>query len=104
MIPVVMTGVDLVPPGAAIDEDLKRDLLGARRKMLFVEGTAQSLGKTAGKDAQQNKPTYVSLLGLADAKAQITTLRTQAHDALAGFGAAARRLGEIADWIALRTH
>jgi ABC-type lipoprotein export system ATPase subunit len=35
--------VDLVPPGAAIDEDLKRDLLGARRKMLFVEGTAQSL-------------------------------------------------------------
>jgi hypothetical protein len=35
--------VDVVPPGAAIDEDLKRDLLGARRKMLFVEGTAQSL-------------------------------------------------------------
>jgi len=35
--------VDVVPSGAAIDEDLKRDLLGARRKMLFVEGTAQSL-------------------------------------------------------------
>lgn len=35
--------VDLVPSDAVIDEGLKRDLLGARRKMLFVEGTAQSL-------------------------------------------------------------
>ncbi|MEO8739072.1 MAG: polyprenyl synthetase family protein [Casimicrobiaceae bacterium] len=72
--------------------------------VLDVEGTAQSLGKTAGKDAQQNKPTYVSLLGLTDAKAHIGALRAQAHEALAGFGTAARRLGEIADWIALRTH
>jgi hypothetical protein len=32
-----------VAPGVAIDDNLKRDLLGARRKMLFVEGTAQSL-------------------------------------------------------------
>ncbi len=35
--------VDMVPSGTAINEDLKRDLLGARRKMLFVEGAAQSL-------------------------------------------------------------
>jgi ABC-type cobalamin/Fe3+-siderophores transport system ATPase subunit len=35
--------VDMVPPGTAIDEALKFDLLGARRKMLFVEGTVQSL-------------------------------------------------------------
>ncbi len=35
--------VDLVPPGAEIDEDLKRDILGARRKLLFVEGEARSL-------------------------------------------------------------
>jgi hypothetical protein len=33
----------VVPPGAEIDETLKRDLLGARRKMLFVEGTTRSL-------------------------------------------------------------
>ena len=33
----------VVPPGAEIDEALKRDLLGARRKMLFVEGTTRSL-------------------------------------------------------------
>jgi ABC-type cobalamin/Fe3+-siderophores transport system ATPase subunit len=35
--------LDMVPSGTAINEDLKRDLLGARRKMLFVEGTIQSL-------------------------------------------------------------
>lgn len=35
--------VDMLPAGAGIDEDLKRDLLGARRKMLFVEGTTGSL-------------------------------------------------------------
>jgi len=72
--------------------------------VLDVEGTAQSLGKTAGKDAQQNKPTYVSLLGLADSRVRIAALRAEAHAALARFGAPARRLNEIADWIALRTH
>jgi ABC-type lipoprotein export system ATPase subunit len=36
---------DLVPPGAEIDEDLKRDILGNRRKMLFVEGNESSLDK-----------------------------------------------------------
>jgi ABC-type cobalamin/Fe3+-siderophores transport system ATPase subunit len=35
--------VDMVPSGTAINEDLKRDLLGARRKILFVEGAVQSL-------------------------------------------------------------
>ncbi|GFO83319.1 MAG: hypothetical protein A49_29460 [Methyloceanibacter sp.] len=35
--------VDLLDRGASLDEGLKRDVLGARRKILFVEGTAQSL-------------------------------------------------------------
>ncbi len=70
--------------------------------VLDVEGTDQILGKTAGKDAAQQKPTYVSLLGLAAAREHIETLRADAHAALAGFGTTARRLNEIADWIALR--
>jgi farnesyl diphosphate synthase len=70
--------------------------------VLDVEGTPQSLGKTAGKDAAQGKPTYVSLLGIDAARARVAELREQAHTALRGFGARARRLDELVDWIALR--
>ena len=72
--------------------------------VLDVEGTVQTLGKTIGKDAAQQKPTYVSLLGLDVARQRIDTLRADAHAALTGFGAPARRLHEVADWIALRKH
>jgi farnesyl diphosphate synthase len=72
--------------------------------VLDVEGTAQTLGKTAGKDALQDKPTYVSLLGVSAAKERIGALRAEAHGALACFGTSARRLIELADWIALRKH
>ncbi|HXX85265.1 MAG TPA: farnesyl diphosphate synthase [Casimicrobiaceae bacterium] len=71
--------------------------------VLDVEGTAQSLGKTAGKDASQRKPTYVSLLGLSAARERAEALRAEARAALAGFGAHARRLGEIADWLTKRS-
>jgi farnesyl diphosphate synthase len=72
--------------------------------VLDVEGTAQSLGKTAGKDAVQRKSTYVTLLGLAAARERIELLRVEAREALLGFGTAARRLGELAEWIVARTH
>lgn len=70
--------------------------------VLDVEGTSQSLGKTAGKDAMQGKPTYVSLLGLDAAKERVAALRDEAHTALIAFGSKARRLNELAEWIALR--
>lgn len=37
--------VDLIPAATEIDEDLMRDILGVRRKILFVEGTEQSLDR-----------------------------------------------------------
>jgi farnesyl diphosphate synthase len=72
--------------------------------VLDVEGTQDALGKTAGKDAAQQKPTYVSLLGLAEAKRHAEALRTEACAALTPFRGAARRLVELADWIVLRKH
>ncbi|MBW4444273.1 MAG: AAA family ATPase [Plectolyngbya sp. WJT66-NPBG17] len=42
---VISWDVDLVPPDTYIDDDLKKDILGGRRKLLFIEGTEQSLDK-----------------------------------------------------------
>ncbi len=66
--------------------------------VLDVEGTATSLGKTAGKDAMQRKTTYASLLGLSAARERIDALRADARCCSARLrdGAAAdraRRLG-----------
>jgi farnesyl diphosphate synthase len=72
--------------------------------ILDVEGSTASLGKSAGKDAQQNKPTYVSVLGLEAARRHAGELRDQAHAALVGFGSDARRLEELADLLVRRTH
>jgi farnesyl diphosphate synthase len=69
-----------------------------------LDATADSatLGKTAGKDAAANKPTYVSILGLEESKLLAEKLRREAHDALAPFGEKALRLRELADLIVQR--
>jgi geranylgeranyl pyrophosphate synthase len=46
--------------------------------ILDVESTSDVLGKTSGKDALNNKPTMVSLMGLSEAKALLAQLREQA--------------------------
>ncbi|AXA92400.1 polyprenyl synthetase family protein [Massilia sp. YMA4] len=69
-----------------------------------LDATADSatLGKTAGKDAADNKPTYVSILGLEPSVALAERLRQDAHAALAPFGDNALRLRELADLIVQR--
>jgi len=70
--------------------------------VLDAEAPSATLGKTAGKDARQGKPTYVSVMGLARARELAQELRHNAHEALAPLGAGARRLRELADFIVLR--
>ena len=70
--------------------------------VLDAEGSTATLGKTAGKDAKDNKPTYVSAIGVARARELAQELRQNALDALAGFGERALRLRQIADFIVLR--
>src|SRR5487761_2686080 len=60
--------------------------------ILDTEATTATLGKTAGKDAAQNKPTYASLLGVVRARERAAELRTEAHAGLPPFGEAAQRL------------
>ena len=67
--------------------------------LLDVEGTQGLIGKTAGKDAANAKPTFVSLLGLAGAKSRAEALRSDAQAALVTFTDRARRLSELGDWI-----
>lgn len=60
------------------------------------------LGKTAGKDEQDNKPTYVSVLGLEEAKDYADVLHQQALEAIQTLGPRAERLRSLADLIVRR--
>jgi farnesyl diphosphate synthase len=74
--------------------------------ILDVTQASEVLGKTAGKDQDHNKPTYVSVLGLAAARRHADELRVTAHEALArsGLGAAAGLLAVLADRVVEREH
>lgn len=71
--------------------------------VLDAETPTATLGKTAGKDAANNKPTYVSLLGVARARELAQELRADAHAALSDLGAPATRLRQLADFVVERT-
>ena len=68
---------------------------------------SDTLGKTAGKDADANKPTYVSLLGLEGARAEAVRLLDEALSALVASGldvAACAPLRALAERIVHRDH
>lgn len=67
--------------------------------VLDAEATTAILGKTAGKDAENNKPTYVSILGGSGARELAEELRREAYQSLEVFGAAAGRLRQVTDFI-----
>jgi farnesyl diphosphate synthase len=67
--------------------------------ILDAEGSTVTLGKTAGKDAAQDKPTYVSMIGLQRAKELAADLRAEAHAALDQCEVDTTRLAALTDYI-----
>ncbi|PKM11154.1 MAG: (2E,6E)-farnesyl diphosphate synthase [Gammaproteobacteria bacterium HGW-Gammaproteobacteria-10] len=72
--------------------------------ILDEESDTATLGKTQGKDKDNDKPTYPALLGLADAKLKARELHEQALDSLSGFGTEADLLRDLSLYIIQRTH
>ncbi len=70
--------------------------------VLDTEATTATLGKTAGKDAENNKPTYVSILGISEARELAKKLQCDADKVLNSFGEGALRLRQVTDFIIKR--
>lgn len=72
--------------------------------ILDCTASTDMLGKTAGKDAASDKPTYVSLMGLQGARSFAHELLAQAQQQIKPLGAQSARLHDIAQEIVQRTH
>lgn len=72
--------------------------------ILDVTGTIEELGKTPGSDIRQDKSTYVSLLGLDEARNEARVVAQKAHAALATIEDDTHILSAIIDYLLDRTH
>lgn len=72
--------------------------------ILDVTGTIEELGKTPGSDIRQDKSTYVSLLGLDEARNEAHVVAQKAHAALAAIEDDTHILSAIIDYLMDRTH
>ena len=72
--------------------------------ILDVTGTIEELGKTPGSDIRQDKSTYVSLLGLDDARNEAHVVAQKPHAALATIEDDTHILSAIIDYLLDRTH
>ena len=70
--------------------------------VLDEEGSAGTLGKTAGKDRAAGKPTYPAFFGLERSKEMASACHTNARRSLELAGLLDSRLAEIANWIIVR--
>jgi len=71
--------------------------------LLDVTETTEHLGKRAGKDVEQGKVTYPSLLGLDGTRREIRRLGDEAREALRPLGDRAEPLRELCDYLIHRT-
>ncbi|KRE98595.1 geranyl transferase [Frateuria sp. Soil773] len=75
-----------------------------RDDILDVEGESAVIGKTAGKDAAADKPTFPSIIGLEASHTRLAELTGDALGAIAPFGARGSLLEELAHYAAHRRH
>jgi farnesyl diphosphate synthase len=75
-----------------------------RDDILDVEGDEEKLGKTAGKDAEQHKPTYASLLGLETSRERLADQAGIMITALSAIDADTSVLRALAEFTAMRSH
>jgi len=74
-----------------------------RDDLLDIEVATEQLGKTAGKDAAANKPTYPAILGVDASRAELAALTARALAAVELLGAAGEPLRDLARFVADRT-
>lgn len=75
-----------------------------RDDLLDVEGDSATLGKTAGKDAAQDKATFPALLGVAASRRRLDVLAQTMRDALAPFGERCQALAALGRRAIERSH
>ncbi|WP_101925791.1 MULTISPECIES: farnesyl diphosphate synthase [Luteimonas] len=75
-----------------------------RDDLLDIEGDSQTLGKTAGKDVEQDKATFPALIGADASRARLAELASTMREALAPFGSAAAPLVELGRQAVERDH
>jgi geranylgeranyl diphosphate synthase type II len=71
--------------------------------LIDVTQTTEHLGKTAGKDADQDKLTYPAVYGIEKTREQVETLRVESLAPLEGLGQSAQPLRDLAEYLAVRT-
>ena len=71
--------------------------------LLDVTQSTEHLGKTAGKDADQDKLTYPGLIGVDASRQEVQRLHNEAHAALETLGEPAQPLVTLCDYLAVRT-
>ena len=101
----IAAGADIASRAAL---DRYADALGlafqVRDDLLDVEGDAATLGKTAGKDAAQDKATFPALLGIEASRDRLAGLATAMHGALASINTDTTLLAALARRVVERDH
>lgn len=71
--------------------------------LIDVQQSAEHTGKRTGKDTDAGKLTYPGLIGVEASRREVERLRHDAHAAIADFGAKARPLADLCEYLAVRT-